>query len=75
MAGEFNILALTKGTEHYVYVYDDDGRQTLIDALRDQATDPHLSLSWFDVAVLTQRAREQTRDAGLATPPPRLRTG
>jgi len=56
---EFNILALIKGEERYVFVYDDDSRAQLIDALRDQAADPGLSLSWFDAAVLTEKAREQ----------------
>jgi len=59
MGQEFNVLALMKGQEHYIFVYDDDSRQRLIDALRDQAADPGLDLNWFDVAVLTQKAREQ----------------
>jgi hypothetical protein len=56
---EFNILALIKGTERYVYLYDDESRETLIASLRDQAADPRFSLSWFDVAVLIEKAREQ----------------
>ncbi len=59
MAQEFNVLALMKGQEHYIFVYDDDSRQSLIDAIRDQAADPDLSFNWFDAAVLTQKAREQ----------------
>ena len=31
----------------------------LIDAFRDQAADPNVSFSWFDAAVLTEKAREQ----------------
>ena len=59
MPREFNILALIKGEERYVFVYDDNSRAELIDALRHQAADPGLSLSWFDAAVLTEKAREQ----------------
>jgi hypothetical protein len=59
MGQEFNVLALVKGQEHYIFVYDDDSRPTLIDAFRDQAADPRLSFNWFDAAVLTQKAREQ----------------
>ena len=44
MRREFNVLALIKGTEHYVFVYDDDSRQALIDALRDLAADPQCKL-------------------------------
>lgn len=59
MRREFNVLALLKGNEQYIYVYDDDSRATLIDAFRDHAACPDLSLSWFDATVLTQKAREQ----------------
>ena len=56
---ELNVLALLKGTERYVFIYDDESRPLLIDAFRDQAADPRLSFNWFDAAVLTDRAREQ----------------
>jgi len=55
----FNILALIKGNERYVYVYDDDSREPLLEAFRAEAANPELSLSWHDAAVLTQKAREQ----------------
>ena len=29
-----------QGEEHYIFVYDDDSREPLIDAFRDQAADP-----------------------------------
>jgi len=66
---EFNILALIKGDERFVFVYDDESRAELIDALRDQAADPRLTLSWFDAAVLTEKAREQAL-ANLTTEKP-----
>ena len=68
MPREFNVLALIKGNERYVFVYDDDSRQRLIDAFRDQAADPRLSLTWFDAAVLTDKAREQAADAAPEAP-------
>jgi hypothetical protein len=69
VAGEFNILALVKGTERYVYVYDDESRPDLLEYFRTQAADPALSLNWFDAAVLAQKAREQA----LAVNPARSR--
>jgi hypothetical protein len=66
VAREFNVLALIKGEERYVYVYDDASRSPLLSMFRAQAADPELSLNWFDAAVLTQKAREQ---AGAALPP------
>lgn len=62
MRSAYNVLALVKGNEKYVYVYDDDSRASLIDAFRDQAADPRLSFTWFDAAVLTEKAREQARE-------------
>jgi len=62
---ELNVLALVKGNERYIFVYDDDSRQQLIDTFRDQAAHPHLSLTWFDALVLTRKAREQE----ACTPP------
>ncbi len=70
MPSEVNVLALVKGQERYVYVYDDASRQELIDAFRDHAADPGLSLSWFDATVLTTKAREQMRAADHRPPAP-----
>ena len=67
MANEFNVLALIKGEERFVFVYDDSSRACLIDTIRDLAADPALSLTWFDALVLTKKAREQA--AGAAAEP------
>ena len=63
MAHDFNVLALVKGTERYVYVYDEPSRNELAEAFREQAGDPDLSLTWFDALVLTKKAREQAAEA------------
>ena len=68
MRREFNVLALIKGEERFIFVYDDESRDTLINTFRDQAADPRVNFSWFDAAVLTEKAREQAR----ATPPATL---
>lgn len=59
MNREFNVLALMKGEEVYVYVYDDASRAALADAFRAQAADPALGFSPFDAAVMTRKAEEQ----------------
>ncbi len=59
MPNEVNVLALIKGVEHYIYIYDDESRPQVIDTFRDQAADPTVSLNWFDAMVLTTKAREQ----------------
>jgi hypothetical protein len=66
LTNELNVLALVKGLEHYIFIYDDDSRQQLIDNFRDLAADPAVNLSWFDAVVLTTKAREQ--ETSVATP-------
>lgn len=61
MPREFNVLALVKGAERYVFVYDDAGGAALLDTLRDLAAHPDLSFTWFDAAVLGDRVREQAQ--------------
>ena len=73
MAHEFNVLALIKGVERYVFVYDDVSRPQLVDTFRAQAADPDLSLTWFDALVLQKKAREQCMEATPDEPEPRLR--
>lgn len=63
MPHEVNILALIKGDESYVFVYDDESRQPLLDAFRDSAADPRLTFTWFDAMVMTEKAQEQARAA------------
>jgi hypothetical protein len=58
---ELNVLALLKGKERHVYIYDDVSHQALLEALREQAGNSELSLSWFDAAVLSQKSREQVQ--------------
>ena len=62
---ELNVLALIKGEERFIFVYDDDSRDALVDDLRHKAADPAVSLNWFDAAVLTERVRNpvETPDA------------
>jgi hypothetical protein len=67
---ELSVLALIRGRERYVYVYDDASREELIEAIRAQAASPAVSLSWYDAAVLTDRARKQLQDAGTKPPAP-----
>jgi hypothetical protein len=54
---ELNVLALFKGEERYIFVYDDESRDALIDDIRDKAADPTIPINWFDAAVLTERVR------------------
>lgn len=64
MRHELSVLALIRGKERFIYVYDDASREDLVGAIRAQAADPTVSLSWYDAAVLVERARQQTEDTG-----------
>ena len=57
MTQELNVLALIKGSERFIFVYDDDSKAALVDDIRDKAADPAVALNWFDAAVLTERVR------------------
>jgi hypothetical protein len=83
VAREFNVLALLKGKQRYLYVYDDASLPVLLEAFREQAGDASMNFTWFDAAVLGEKARQQAErhaPAGssrparlgfeLPTPPP-----
>lgn len=61
MAREINVLALVKGEERYVFLYDDDHRAETLRTLGRYASDPELSFTWYDAAVLSQRLRQESR--------------
>ncbi len=52
-----NVLALLKGDERYVFLYDDRSANQVLQTLGRYAADPELSFSWYDAAVLSQRVR------------------
>lgn len=56
---DVNVLALFKGDEKFIFLYDDVSRDALIQAFRDLAANPKNPISWFDAAVLTERAKQQ----------------
>ncbi len=59
MTRELNVLALFKGEERYIFVYDEESSEALIDDIRNKAADPTIPINWFDAAVLTERIRNR----------------
>jgi hypothetical protein len=53
-----NVLALLKGEERYVFLYDDQSINQVLQTLGRYAADPELSFSWYDAAILSQRVRQ-----------------
>ncbi|NBW95187.1 MAG: hypothetical protein EBR28_00265 [Planctomycetia bacterium] len=70
-----NVIALVKGGERYVFLYDDDSRAEAIKTLGRYAANPDLSFSWYDAAVLGQKVRQSApRVNRLRSVPPADRT-
>lgn len=57
---DINVVALVKGGERYVFLYDDESREETLRAMARQAANPELSFSWYDAAVLAQKVRQHT---------------
>lgn len=74
-ARDINVIALVKGGERYVFLYDDDSRAEAIKTLGRYAANPELSFSWYDAAVLGQKVRLNAPRANrLRSVPPADRT-
>ena len=74
-ARDINVIALVKGGERYVFLYDDDSRAEALKTLGRYAANPDLSFSWYDAAVLGQKVRMNTpRTNRLRSVPPGDRT-
>lgn len=65
MSREINVIALIKGEERYIFLYDDDNRLEMLRTLGRYAANPELSFSWYDAAVLSQKVRQEARRRAL----------
>lgn len=63
MNQDINVLALVKGAERYVFLYDDSSRAETLRMLGRYASNPELSFTWYDAAVLSQKIRQESRQA------------
>ena len=63
MADDINVLALVKGKERYIFLYDDGNRAKALRTLGRFASNTELSFSWYDAAVLSQKIRRQHQEA------------
>ena len=58
MNSEINVVALVRGEEQYVFMFDEANRTETLRMLGRYAADPELSFTWYDAAVLSQKVRE-----------------
>ena len=66
MAQDINVLALVKASERYVFLYDDASRAETLRVLGRYASNPELSFTWYDAAVLSQKIRQESRKLSLS---------
>ena len=58
MDTEVNVLALVKGEEKFLFLFDDGNRDETLRQLAKFAANPELSFTWYDAALLSKRIRE-----------------
>lgn len=61
VSAEINVLALVKGDERYVFLFDDDNRTETLRQIGRYAANPELSFTWYDAAVMSQKIRQIAR--------------
>lgn len=68
MSEDINVVALVKGSERYIFLYDDDNRSQALRILGRYASSPDLSFTWYDAAILSQKIRRQGREQQQPVP-------
>ena len=60
---DLNAVVLEKSGEKYVFLFTDENRSECIRTLGRFASNPELSFSWYDAALLCQRIRREAKGA------------
>jgi hypothetical protein len=58
MEREINVLALVKGEERFIFLFDDENRDETLRQLARFAANPELDFSWYDAAMLSRKIRD-----------------
>lgn len=61
MSKDINVVALVKGEERYLFLFNDNQKSQTLRTLGRYASNPELSFSWYDAAVLSQKVRNAVR--------------
>jgi hypothetical protein len=67
MTQDINVLALVKGEERYIFLFDDANRSEALRTLGRYASNPELSFSWYDAAVLSQKIRQSGQSSSAVS--------
>ena len=60
MSKDVNVVALVKGEERYIFLFNDQRKGELLRTLGKYASNSELNFSWYDAAVLSQKVRKAT---------------
>ena len=66
MTQDIHVLALVKGSERYIFLYDESRRAETLRVFGRYASNPDLSFTWYDAAVLSQKLRQEKPKDELA---------
>lgn len=70
MDTEINVLALVKGEDRFIFLFDDNNRDETLRQLARFAADPELNFSWYDAAMLSRKIRDAVpMDDDVPMPP------
>ncbi|MEM0925360.1 MAG: hypothetical protein AAGJ83_04930 [Planctomycetota bacterium] len=58
MDKEINVLALVKGDEKFIFLFDDNNRDQTLRQIARYAANPELEFTWYDAAMLSRKIRE-----------------
>lgn len=72
MDNEINVLALVKGEERFLFLFDDTNRDETLRTLARFAANPELDFSWYDAAMLSRKIREAVPEAAPLERPSRI---
>ena len=65
MSQDINVVALVKGEERYIFLFNDERKGETLRTLGRYASDSNLSFSWYDAAILSQKVRNTTKSATI----------
>jgi hypothetical protein len=51
------VFTLVKGSERYVFIFDEANRAEILQQIRRLAANPELGFTWYDATVVSQRVR------------------
>ncbi|MFN8854218.1 MAG: hypothetical protein ACK50P_01560 [Planctomycetaceae bacterium] len=69
MSRRVNVVALVKNNERYLFLFDDESRESVLKTMSRFAENEELSFTWYDAAVLTQKVQQLESERLLESEP------